>query len=321
MVERQPTWAWASTLGRGRPRAFLLAPADPTPLGFFRIAIASVALAQVIMLWPYLGQLYGNLGFVQWALLEASRDAWYPSIGKLSLALRHYGVGADAVTHAVFSIYAASLVGLALGWKTRVFAVVAWLAHALCLNSGLLSLYGVDTMIHISLFYCVWMPVGSNLSLDRLPARRPAEPSWLANLALRTLQIHLCIIYWNSGTAKAFGTEWWSGEALWRALMTPQFSAFDFTWLAHAPYLAQAICWAVMAIEVGYPALIWPMRTRRLWLAATIGLHVGIALFMGLTLFALTLIVMNVAAFGFGLTGGGRRATAEGRREPDGVTA
>jgi hypothetical protein len=198
----------------------------------------------------------------------------------------------------IFVTYLGSLIGLAVGWHSRLFAVIAWLTHILTVNSGDISLYGVDTMIHICLFYCIWMPVGDSYSIDRWRAGKSLDPAWVNTLSLRTLQLHLCIIYWNSGFAKMLGQQWWSGEGIWRALTQPQFAVFDFFWLAHFPLLAKLVCWSIMIVEAGYPVFIWPQRTRPYWLAGILTFHMAIGVFMGLWLFSLTLIVMNLSAFG-----------------------
>jgi hypothetical protein len=289
--------AIARGLGEAGGR-FAFAPVPPHPLGLFRIAVSVVALVQLRLLWPYLHQLYGNFGFVQWVILETSPETWLPSIGKICLILQPYGVSSAACVKGVFGVYALSLVGLALGWKTRLFAIVAWLSHALTINSGYLSLYGVDTMIHICLFYFVWMPVGAAFSIDNGLRRQPAASTVGAGIALRTLQFHLCIIYLNAGTAKMRGAQWWNGEAIWRAFMNPEFGVFDFSWLARVPAAAVLLGWSTLLIEVGYPFFIWPLRVRPWWVAATVGLHLGIAVTMGLWMFSVMMIVMTMSAFG-----------------------
>jgi hypothetical protein len=55
----------------------------------------------------------------------------------------------------------------------------------------------------------------------------------------------------------------------------------------------------VIAVEIGYAFFIWPRRTRRPWLLATVAMHLGIALFMGLSVFAAIMIAFTVAIFGF----------------------
>ncbi|HMN96694.1 MAG TPA: HTTM domain-containing protein [Phycisphaerales bacterium] len=302
--------AW-SRFWRGR--------ADPRWIALFRVGTAVVALAQVWATWPILQMLYGPHGLVQWVVIESAEETWLPSIGKVALVLERIGIGFERSVELVFAAYVVALVFLLVGLRTRVAAVLAWALHALTVNSGYISLYGVDTMLHICLFYLMWMPAGAAWSLDalrrarrrgarsdadRAPAapesatasERPAAAS--AHLSLRVLQLHLCIIYANTGLAKALGGQWWSGEALWRALMQPQFALFDMAWIASVPLLATVGGWGVVVVELGYAALIWPARTRRAWLALTIALHVGIAITMGLVLFSAMMIVMNLAAFG-----------------------
>ena len=289
---------------------FWFAAADPRPLGFFRIGVAVLGLVQVVLIWSSLLQLYGNFGFVQWAVTEAAVNTWLPSIGTLTLVLYPYGVSSSACVYGVFCAYVLALVGLLIGWKTRLFAVGACLLYCLTDNSGYISLYGFDTMLHISLFYCVWMPVGASFSADQRLHGGPVQPSFLANVSLRTLQLHLCILYLDSGLAKLSGIQWRNGEALWRVLMEPRFSVFDASWLAHVPVVAKLACWTVLVIESGYGVLIWPAKTRPIWVIATVGLHLGIGILMGLWLFSLIMIVLTMTAFGFALLEGANRESA-----------
>jgi hypothetical protein len=280
---------------------FIQDGADPYALGFFRIGVSLVAIIQVFILWPYLLQLYGNFGFIQWAVIESGTDAWLPSVGKLAILLHPYGVSSSACLRGLFLFYLFSLFGLFVGWKTRLFAITSWVAHAMTVNSGYISLYGVDTMIHICLFYCAWMPVGRCLSLDQVLRYSQVTSSFFAGVSMRTLQLHLCIIYLSTGLAKARGVQWWTGEALWRAFMQPQFSVFDMSWLAFAPWLAQIGSWMVMLIEVGYPFFIWPAKTRPIWVIAISAIHLGVGIIMGLWMFSIMMIVMTFSAFGFRL--------------------
>jgi hypothetical protein len=299
-VEQNTLVSFSNSL-RGKIADFFFARSDAAPLGFFRIAIAMVGLAQVVSLWPYMHQFYGNFGLIQWAVIETAPDTWLPSVGKLSLLAAPLDISADTVLTIVFGAYAVSLIGLALGWKTRVWSIATLLLHTLTVNSGYISLYGVDTLLHVCLFYCAWMPVGASASIDVLRSHKPIERTWQATLSLRVLQLHLCILYINTGFAKASGSQWWTGEALWRALIQPQFATFDLAWLAQYPWILQAAGVAVVMLQVGYAFFIWPRITRPYWCAATLALHAGIFIFMGLWMFALTMIVLNFTAFGYRL--------------------
>lgn len=282
-------------------RRFWVTPGSPDSAAFLRLALGMLALIQLAALWPHLLSLYGNFGFVQWALVEEGNNAWVPSIGKVALLLAEWGVSSTATVHLLFGLYGASLVGLLIGYRTRLFAVLAWLTHSITLNSGFFSLYGVDTMMHILFFYLVFSPAGARWSVDARLGRVSPLPTAGARIAQRLVQLHLCIIYLNTGLAKARGEQWWNGEAIWRAVMQPQFNVFDFSWLTAHPQLAAAIGWSVVLLELGYAALIWIPRARRPTLAAILLMHVGIAVTLQLWLFSAVMIAFNLAAFGWSL--------------------
>jgi hypothetical protein len=175
--------------------------------------------------------------------------------------------------------------------------VLAWLTHLMFKTSGFATSYGALEFAHIGLFYCTVMPVGHALSLDRRAGRTPAGPTAGARLSLRVLQLHLCIVYLSSGFWKATGEQWWTGEAVWRALMKPDLAQMDFTWLAEVPWLATLACWGTLAIELGYPLFIWPRRTRTPMALAAVGLHAGISVALGLLSFSALMALLTVSAF------------------------
>ena len=112
------------------------------------------------------------------------------------------------------------------------------------------------------------------------------------------LQIHLCIIYFFGGIVKLVGSGWWNGDSLWRALTHPPFNVISpeslVQWRHFFPFLGIS----VWLIEIAYPVFIWSKKTRNVWLLLIIGMHVAIGLTMGMYLFALVMIVLNLAAFG-----------------------
>src|SRR5437870_4514660 len=133
------------------------------------------------------------------------------------------------VTHGLFM--AVTLL-FTLGFATRVTAFLTWFAVLNYIHRDWAVIFGVDTMIAILLLYLAIGPSGAALSLDRLLARWwkgrraggglappvPPPPSVTANVAIRLLQIHLCIIYAAAGFSKLAGPAWWNGTALWNVL-------------------------------------------------------------------------------------------------------
>lgn len=301
---------------RAALRAFWLTPAAPDYAAFLRLMLGSLALLQVALLWPHLLELYGNYGLVQWAVVEETNSAWAPSIGKLALLLADLGLSSATTVYLAFGAYAASLVGLLVGYRTRAFSIAAWLLHGVTLNSGYFSLYGVDTMMHVLFFYLMFCPAGGKWSLDAALGRSSSAPSVGARLGLRLLQLHLCIIYLNTGLAKAAGEQWWNGEAIWRAVMQPQFNVLDFSWLAEHPVVPMVLGWSVLLVEAGYALFIWVPRLSRITLLATIAMHLGIALTMRLWLFSMVMIGFNLAAFGWAARAPARRRVEQAAAAP-----
>jgi hypothetical protein len=152
-------------------------------------------------------------------------------------------------------------------------------------------------------------PGGGTLALDRRAGRSDDRPRATNRLALRVMQIHLCLAYLLSGVEKASGAQWRSGEAIWRALTGQGYRLLDFSWLASVPALAVVAGWLVLIVEIGYPLMMWPRATRRAWVLAVAAMHAGIGLFMGLHVFAALMIVLTVATFGVDAepAAGGRR--------------
>lgn len=289
---------------------FAFAPASAVPLAALRIGLASVLLLQAAMVAPVFLELYGRRGILQGPLNDVLSTSDLLRIGWLVDGLAPLGIGEAALVRSTGALYALALVALLLGWRARAAAALAWLTHLLLMMTADSTSYGADSYAHIFLFYLMWMPSGAALSLDRRLGRAPAEPPATTRLSLRVAQVHLCISYLASGLAKASGEQWWDGEAIWRSVMLPEYRQVDFSWLAQHTWIPRVAGWLVLLIEAGYAFFIWPRRSRRLWVAATVALHLGIAVFLGLVVFGALMAVLTLAVFG--VSAEPRGATAPG---------
>ena len=209
------------------------------------------------------------------------------------------GLTANQSVYVVLTIYVLALTILFIGLAARWMAILAWYLHFLLMHAGGGLLYGMDYFTHIGLFYCIIMPTGDAASLPVFLQWRISSPSIAAGLTRKMLQIQMCIVYFSSGLEKACGAQWWNGEAIWRSVIIPTFKQFDFFWVAYVPWMAVLAGWGVMITECGYAVMMWSRHSRRVWFAMTCGLHLGIGLFMGMPMFALIMILLNCAAFGY----------------------
>ncbi len=260
-----------------------------------RIAISAILLVQA---WNWAGslpELFGSRGVMQW--MDAPLNPGIPRIDWFTAAAEKLGLQEHLTLQAVFLVYVTSLACLLVGWRTRSAAIAAWFLQMTFRHTAAATAYGADSFAHIALFYCTWMPVGAAWSLDRSAGREDGRPTAWARLSIRTVQIHLCLMYFIAGIEKAAGWDWWNGEALWCALMRRDLCPFDMSWIAQFPLLPLLLGWGTLAIEILYPAMVWPLRTRRLWAIATIKLHIGIAIFMGLISFSALMLCLTGTMF------------------------
>lgn len=267
-------------------------------LGVFRIAIAAFVLAQVIVLLPDWMRLFGPQGILPWTVSDALNTKGTPVLSWIASLFAYAHISAESTVYILTVLYVIAVLLLLAGWQTRIAAIFAWLLHMILNSTGHLMAYGVETFTHIALFYCMVLPTGASLSLDRKKGKYRKLPPYLITLSIRLIQLHLCIMYCASGIEKALGEQWWNGEAVWRSLQQDQFRQFDTGWMAYTPVIPKLLGWITLVTEIAYPAGIYWNPTKKIWLAAITGMHLFILIFLGLYLFGALMILLNLAAFG-----------------------
>lgn len=320
--------AYLADLGRAAAAAwnrFWFRPADPTPLGLVRIG------AGLLLLWNFgvLGlDLHAFLGDGAWADPETVRAFRLTDPDGPQGPLRpepslQWSIWTDMPDRWIGPTYALAMLAcacLTLGLFSRTTAVLAWVVVVSTARRSPVTVFGFDqTLSMLTLYLAASGASGQALSLDRylrrwrsiraelarrrktgqalagsVPDGTPA-PSVSANLGLRLIQLHLCLIYAMSGLAKLQGASWWDGSAFAQLLGYAEFRPLDLTWLAGFPMLLMALTHAAVALELGYAVLVWVRPLRPLVIALTVGLHLGIMVMMGLYEFAAAMIVANLA--------------------------
>lgn len=287
----------ASATGRAW-HGFFFTPADPTPVGLIRVVVG------LLLIWSFgnLGaDLPGNLGADGWTDPEALRAFWKEwkhgaTLWSLWLFIPDRYLTITWVAGMVV------LTAFTVGLWSRTTALLSWLLIASTVRRAPVLFFGFDqTILTWTMYLAVCGASGQALSLDRLirsrrsPTGSAPAPTVSANLGLRLIQLHLCLIYGMAGLAKLQGSSWWNGEAALAILVLPEYRVRDLTWLAAYPWVINLMTHATVAIEVLYPVLIWGRLTRPLMILAAVLLHVGIDQTMGLTEFSLAMIAGNLA--------------------------
>jgi Vitamin K-dependent gamma-carboxylase len=275
--------------------AFWHTPADPTLLGLIRV-LTGLMLVYTHAVWgTALADFFGPTAWLSPGLvrgLQANDYSfsfwfWVPARGLWPAHI----------------ICMAILVLFTIGLFTRVTSVLALIVAISYANRVPAALFGLDQINIMLALYLAIGPSGQALSIDRWLATRrmpqtpmPPVRSAGANLALRLIQVHMCVIYFSAGVSKLQGVSWWSGDAMWRAFANLEYQSMDMTRLAWHPWLVNFMTHASVAWELSFCVLIWHRLWRPAMLAGAIALHVGIGACLGMWTFGLVMLI-GCAAF------------------------
>lgn len=234
----------------------------------------------------------------------------YPYIPAISNL--HQRIGAVLFTNntqtlqALFGLYTGCFICIGIGLYSNLFAAVAWFLHGLLVNTSVVYGYGVETFIHLLLFYFIFMPLDSRYSMINLLQRpkdngvkRRHHQQVIARITLRVLQLHLCMVYLNAGLSIMLVLEWRNGEALFQLLNSFPFRFVNAEWLVNHPFLFTIAGWMVIGLETTYCFLVWLRSTRRFMISCILLMHLCIGLLLGLHLFAAIMLLLNIGAFAF----------------------
>jgi hypothetical protein len=233
-----------------------------------------------------------------------------PKVGWL-IALGGYAdIGEDAVLSVTWACLLCMGTLLLLGLFSRPAAIIAWFLHLCAAESGGLFAYGADNFMTTGLFYLMLSPLPDRYSLDHRLLKVELGDPQLLGFWRRVLQVHMCFVYFIGGLAKCLGSGWWNGSNFWQSLTRPPFNLISPDILVRFKYALPILGISICLIELGYPLFIWIRKTRFFWLVCILAMHAAIGLAMGMYLFGLVMVVLNVAAFGVAMSNG--RPTSSG---------
>ena len=269
--------------------AFWFTPADPTLLGLLRILTGLMLLYTHAVWGLVLGDFFGPAGWLSPQLVRAIQQDQYT-----------YSFWWLVPAGGIWPAYGVSMAILAmftLGLWTRLTSILSLVVVISFAHRAPEAMFGLDQINAMLTLYLAIGPSGQALSIDRLLAVRrsgslaPPCPASGRNLALRLINVHMCVIYLFAGLSKLQGEAWWTGEAMWQALANMEYQTADMTWLAWHPWLLNLLTHVCVLWEVSFCMLIWRPRLRPLMLAGAVVLHAGIGACLGMWTFALIMLV------------------------------
>ncbi|MCU1574413.1 MAG: hypothetical protein JWO93_2495 [Micrococcaceae bacterium] len=206
----------------------------------------------------------------------------------------------------VFAVFGALMV---LGWRTRFVTLVTLLMFTSLAALGPTSSDSADNAMRIMLIYSLFTDGSLKWSLDarrrrriteRTGPRRALVPAWFGtivhNLAVVAIGAQVIIIYLIAGVAKARGPLWQNGTAIYYPMHSENFSPWPAlnSLLVSNDMMVHLISWGSVAIQVIFPLLLLNRWTRKLAVLGMIGMHAGIGIFLGLSVFSLAMVAADV---------------------------
>ncbi|MFD3515944.1 HTTM domain-containing protein [Streptomyces sp. NPDC058657] len=142
-----------------------------------------------------------------------------------------------------------------------------------------------------------------NKCARRMPGALRSLGTPLHNIGVLAIALQICLVYIVSGLYKIQGQMWQDGTALFYVLRVPEFT---FPGLSHLVYESDFLVisgtYATVMFLVYFPLGILVPALRPWAALMSIGFHLGIALLMNLTGFALTMVACDLVFLSGGLS-------------------
>lgn len=167
---------------------------------------------------------------------------------------------------------------------------------------------GLDGVLMLALAYLALTPSARVLGVLARPEAHPIPPPgrleregnpgapalhpW-SGLVLRTMQIHLCLIYFQSALSK-LATDWLAGTALWHPRLVALGVPYPLEVLQAEPHLTALITYSLVLFELFYGVLIWIPALRYPVLIVAVAVHLTVGFAWGILPFNVMMVVLNV---------------------------
>ena len=249
--------------------------------------------------------------------MERTFEAQTPMLGWVRAWLTSVAGLRSGGFEAFYALAVLAGVLFTLGWRTRISSLLfCFVVIALENRSPLLTDGGDNVLTLMSIFLC-FTRCGRHWSLDARRRQRreqhpdpaPAAPpaDWrlelgaareqianvLHNGAVLVIAFQVCVIYATAGLYKVQGSMWQDGSAMTYVLRLRWFQPWpglDSWLLGHGVLLAIA-GFVTVFVQIGFPFTVFTPKLKYPSLVVLAGMHVSIAVLLGLPFFSLIMLV------------------------------
>ena len=293
---------------------FWYTPGDPLPLCLIRVITGLFAL---LFVGSYTSDL--TYFFAQGGLLPFELTEQYPPYNAVynPAALSYLSYLESPLQLQIGHWVGIGILCLfTIGFFSRVTAILSLLVTLSYIQRAPLLTSEFEPLLAALQFYLCFGPCGARLSVDRYLVDRKGQNQieekkyFSATLAIRLIQVHLCIIAGMMGLAKISGPgeivgaqewydPWGTGEAVWWMISRPQSRLFEsFTFLREYPYLVAVWTHLIVLVEIFFPIFIWNRLARPLVLVLGAVTWFSLMLISGMAPFYALMLVAGLSFVG-----------------------
>lgn len=276
---------------------FWFTPQDPATLSVIRIATGAMLFYTHLVWASNSSEFFGDAAWLDRSAVSSNAGSPY----QWSPFWIAEATGNVWFLHAFALLASAALM---VGFQSRVAAIGAWFMTIAYAHRLPTALYGLDQINGFLSMYLMLGDSGARYSIDSIIRKRRyadsavlsnVHPTIGTNIAIRLMQVHLCVLYFFAGISKLQGESWWDGTALWGAIANREYQTIDLTWMVRHPRLINLLTHITIVWEILYCATIWNRHTRPITLLLAIPVHLGIAFSFGMITFGTIMLVANTA--------------------------
>ncbi len=270
---------------------FWFESASDYKLALFRSVVAGIAFVFYFIRIFDFHFLYSNQGFLPYSDIQSLVPEFVHGLIRWEFLLQN-----DQVSFALHILLLLLLLALFLGALPRPLFLLLLIIHWAFHRRNPYVLYGADMVLSYWLLYLSFTKTNHYFSvipkaLRKLPSK---SDKVLNSVALRLLQIQLCIVYAYSGLEKAKGVTWWQGDAIWFALANSQIVSFDYSFMAYLPVLVVFATFTTLLWEIYFPFAVWIPALKRYVLLLGLVMHILIAVSMNLWGFSFLMLSVYI---------------------------
>lgn len=262
---------------------------DARSLAIFRIAVGLVILVDLVQRSRHALTHYSDAGVLP-------RNVAFDSLSQYRWSI-FFVNGSPTFVQAMFTLGIFAAIAMILGCKTRIATVILWVIVVSVQSRNPHLSSGADTLMRVTLFWAMFLPLARMWSLDRLTETSNDEENgthtstMVTSIATFGLIVQTACVYLFTAIQKD-GPRWRDeGSALYYALGARDVSSNVGNWVFHnvPQSLLTVLTYGSLLLEFSIPILLLlPFKSsflRSIAVLLIVSLHLGIAVTMSVGLF------------------------------------